>query len=147
MVKFSKHLVNNNQYSSILVNNITAAWAVDREFCYIFWVAWAPSAFLWLPLGCPWAPLGCPRAALGSPWASLGCPWAHLGCPWAPSECPWLPLGCARASFGRPWVSWEIPGGLRKKKWLKYRACAQDLASGNLPGGPGGPGGPGETVS
>ena len=104
------------------VCNITAAWAVDREFFYIFWVAWAPFASLWLPSGCPWAPLGCPRAALGSPWASLGCPWAHLGCPWAPSqcpwapsECPWLPLGCAWASFGRPWVSLEIPGGLRKK--------------------------------
>ena len=96
--------------------NITAAWAVDREFFYIFWVAWAPFASLWLPSGCPWAPLGCPRAALGSPWASLGCPWAHLGCPWAPSECPWLPLGCAWASFGRPWVSLEIPGGPPQKK-------------------------------
>jgi hypothetical protein len=121
------------------MSNITAAWAVDQEFFYIFWVAWAPFASLWLPLGCPWAPIWCPRAALGSPWASLERPWAPLGCPWAPLECHWAPLGCPWAFSGRPWVSLGIPGRLRKKMCLKYRACAQDLASGNLPGGPAGP--------
>ena len=70
--------------------NITAAWAVDREFFYILWVAWAPVAFLCGALGLPWVPY---RATLGSPWAPLGRPWASFGCPWAPFGCPWDALG------------------------------------------------------
>ena len=42
------------------------------------------------------------------------------------------------APFGRSWVSLGILGRLRKKMWLKYHACAQDLASENLPSGPAG---------
>ena len=92
--------------------NITAAWAVDREFCYILWGAWAPFGSLWgalglpwgalgllwdlfgLPLGCPWTPLGCPWTAWGLhgvPWGSLAVPWGTLG---GPLGMPWGALGC-----------------------------------------------------
>ena len=32
---------------------VTAAWAVDREFLYILWGAWAPFGSLWDALGLP----------------------------------------------------------------------------------------------
>ena len=100
-----------------------AASAVDREFVYIVWGA----------LGLDWAPFGEP---LGSLWPSFG---SHLG----PFGCPWLPLGSHLGSFGPPLG----PLGARASIWvpfseqmlLKYRACAQNLVSRNLPADPADP--------
>ena len=111
--------------------NITAAWAVDREFVYIVWGA----------LGLDWAPFGEP---LGSLWPSFG---SHLG----PFGCPWLPLGSHLGSFGPPLG----PLGARAPIWipfseqmlLKYRACAQNLASRNSPADPAEPAESPEVVS
>ena len=88
-------------------------------------------------LGLPLPPFGSLLGALGLLLGGLGLLWDALGLPWDA-------LGPLLGALELPWGS---RGGLRKKMWLKYRACAQDLASGNLPGGPGGPGESPETVS
>jgi hypothetical protein len=100
---------------------------------------WNALGLLWGALGLPWGVVGRLLGVLGVPLGSLGVP---LGVFWAPLGSPWASLGCRWASFGRPWVTLGSPGRLGKKMWLKYRACAQDLASGNLHGWPGGPAGP-----
>ena len=83
---------------SFIFPNITAAWAVDREFEYIvgpigpplvafgstlayFWTFGMSVASLWLPLGglglplvIIWVPSGCRWPSLGAPLAILGLP-------------------------------------------------------------------------
>ena len=90
-----------------MINNITAAWAVDREFVYI--VLWRPLGrlwALWLALGCPWAPFGHPLGSLWLSWATFSLPLGVLGLPlapfWPPLWRPWDPLGCLGAPVGSP---------------------------------------------
>ena len=75
--------------------NITAAWAVDREFFYILWGAWAPFGSLWGALGLPLDPFG-------RPWPPLG---HHLGPFWV----LWLPLAVIWVLFGSIWPSLGLP--------------------------------------
>ena len=84
----------NHVWEIIMIPNITAAWAVDREFVYI--VLWRPLGRLWglwLTLGCHWAPFGHPLGSLWLSWATFSLPLGVLGLPLALF---WLPLG-------RPW--------------------------------------------
>ena len=120
---------------------ISAAWAVDREFFIYFGLLGLPLPSFVVPLGSLGCPIGLLWDPLGLPWDALGLLLGALGLLWGALGLPWDALGPLLGALGCPWGS---RGGLRKKMWLKYRACAQDLASGNLPGGPGGPG---ETVS
>ena len=103
-----------------------------------------PFGSLWGALGLPWGALGLLWDPLGLPWDALGLIWGALGLPRNALEFLWVRLGLFWAPSG---VLGDPGGGPPQKMWLKYRACAQDLASGNLPGGPGGPGGSAETVS
>ena len=82
----------------IIILNITSAWAVDREFFYIY-------LSLWLPL----ASLGCLWNAFGDPWVDFGLRFDSLGSPWTLSGRPlgafgflWPPLGPPLALFGQP---------------------------------------------
>ena len=71
--------------------NITAAWAVDREFFIYFGVlalSLAPFACLWDALGLPWGahkllldPLALAWGALGLLWGAFGLPLDPLGAP------------------------------------------------------------------
>ena len=118
--------------------NITAAWAVDREFVYI--VLWRPLGRLWglwFALGCPWAPFGHPLGSLWLSWATFSLPLGVLGRPlapfWSPLGRPWDPLGCLGApvrSLGRLWGLWLALGS---SMFTVCDACAQNQASWNTP--------------
>ena len=75
--------------------NIKAAWAVDRKFFYILWVAWTRVGSLWGALGLPLDPFG-------RPWPPLG---HHLGPFWV----LWLPLAVIWVLFGSIWPSLGLP--------------------------------------
>ena len=88
--------------------NITAAWAVDREFVYI--VLWRPLGRLWglrLALGCAWAPFGHPLGSLWLSWATFSLSLGVLGLPLAPFGRLLAPVG----SPGVPWGAHGIPWG------------------------------------
>jgi len=70
--------------------NITAAWAVDREFDYIVWPAWAPCRRLGPPLGSHWDALG----------ATFGPPLVPFGYFWIPFDRP----------LDSRWPSWDTFG-------------------------------------
>ena len=63
-------------------NNITDAWAFDREFVHIvgprgsLWPSWAT---LGIPWGRFWADFCFPLFILGHPWGPCGPPWAPGG--------------------------------------------------------------------
>ena len=64
--------------------NITAAWAVDREFFIYFGLLGLPLppfGSLWCALGLPWGALGLLWDPLGPPWDALGLIWGALGLP------------------------------------------------------------------
>ena len=121
-----------NRQAGVKLTNITAAWAVDREFVYI--VLWRPLGrlwSLWLALGCPWAPFGHPLGSLWLSWATFSLPLGVLGLPlapfWPPLGRPWDPLGCLGApvgSPGRPWGLWLALGTPTASRWLSSTAPA-----------------------
>ncbi len=129
--------------------NITAAWAVDREFEYTDGPVVPSFVAFWVGVGLPLAPLG---SLWGGHWRLLGRPWLPL----APFECLW---GSHCQSFGSHWGPLAFPGvslgslGAQGSIWapfseemlLKYRACAQNQAARYLPGLPGLPGSSAET--
>ena len=84
----------NNQVFNITHYNITAAWAVDREFIYIV----GPTG---RALGSLWSSLG----SFGSLWGALG---LSLGVLWAPLDPFGLPLGSLWLSLGSPWATLAI---------------------------------------
>ena len=84
---------------------------------------------LWLslaPLAVIWCPFGSPLEVLWPSFGSLGLP----GAPWEPHQ-----------------MLFTIWSPLSEQVWRFARACAQDLASRNLPGSPGSPATAPETVS
>ena len=69
--------------------DITAAWAVHREFFIYFGV-----------LGLPLLPFGSFWGALGLPWGALGLLWDPLGLPWDALGLIWGALGLPRNALG-----------------------------------------------
>ena len=55
-----------------IINNIMAAWAVDREFVDIVGPAGAPFGRLGPPLGPHWDSFGSTLVSLWSPWDTFG---------------------------------------------------------------------------
>ena len=85
--------------------NITAAWAVDREFIYIV----GPTG---RALGSLWSSFGLPLAPFGSLWGALGLPLAVLWAPFGSFGVPLGSLGCLWDAFGFLWPDFgllEIP--------------------------------------
>ena len=62
----------------MLYNNITSAWAVDREFLSIYLVPLASLGCLWGALGLPWGALGLLLGAFGLLLGALGVLWVRL---------------------------------------------------------------------
>ena len=85
----------------VYVYNITAAWAVDREFVDIFFPAAPPLGLLWGPFGLPWALKAAPRNQYWPPMGPQGSPMGPVDAPWAPNEPPRTPMGCPWALRGR----------------------------------------------
>ena len=97
---------------SVQTNNITAAWAVDREFVYIVGPAWAPFGRLGPPLGSHWDAFGAtlvslwfPLGAFGSPLTGLWTPVGRLG---TPLGSIWSALGPRGSMWGSHWVAGPI---------------------------------------
>ena len=97
--------------------NITAAWAVDREFVYIVGPAWAPFGRLGPPLGSHWD-------AFGATLVSL---WFPLGCFGSPLTGLWTPVGRLGTPLGSIWSAL----GPRGSMWgpIGWQARFGDLAS------------------
>ena len=92
--------------------NITAAWAVDREFVYIigplaaFGLRVTPFGFFGASLGCLWGAFGRLWADFGLPLAPFGSLWGALGLPLAVL---WSPFGRLGAPVGSLWgVFWNL---------------------------------------
>jgi hypothetical protein len=92
-------------------NNITSAWAADREFFEIH-------LFLWLPLDS----FGCLCSAFGAPWAHFGFLLAPLGALARPFGRPFVYSGSLWSGLGLPvdvlWGPFGRPGTFGA--WLTF---------------------------
>ena len=118
----------------VIYNNITAAWAVDREFVYIVLALLdLPLAPFGVPLGSLWPSFGIPLAVLGHLWDPFGAPWAALGRLLEigrhfPSKCS--PFAMPAHKNKPPGI--HIPVILVPRKW-----CHEVLLGAPLPHAPG----------
>ena len=116
--------------------NITAAWAVDREFFDIV----SPLGYHGTPLACKWLPHGFQMGPNGTPWAPVGPQWIAHG--WAAHGHPLGLHGLPVAYHGRPMgppTSWHSFG---EAMFKKHTFLLQDLRFWNLPTDRTGRGGP-----
>ena len=97
--------------------NITAAWAVDREFVYIVVPAWAPFGRLGPPLGSHWDAFGATLVSLWFPLGAFGSPLAGL----------WTPVGRLGTPLGSIWSALGPRGSMRGP--IGWQARFGDLAS------------------
>ena len=70
--RIKQNHIQNYDFISITINNIMAAWAVDREFVDIVGPAGAPFGRLGPPLGPHWDSFGSTLVSLWSPWDTFG---------------------------------------------------------------------------
>jgi len=102
------------RFERLSTDNITAAWAVDREFDHIVGPAGAPFGRLGAPLGSPWDAFGptlvslwLPLGCFGPPLTDLWSPFGHLG---RPLGIHLERLGPQGSIWGSPWVAGPIWG-------------------------------------